>query len=105
MPDGSGAVVVSAGERHWDAGRNPVRQGGGWLIGRLNLEELWRMVDRIKVGQNGFALVVLSDGRLLAHGDPGDHFLVATAKVLGLTLVTSDERIIRAADVPVLANR
>ena len=41
----------------------------------------------------------------LAHGDPGDHFLVATAKVLGLTLVTSDERIIRAADVPVLANR
>jgi len=41
----------------------------------------------------------------LAHGDPGDHFLVATAKVLGLTLVTSDERIIRSADVPVLANR
>jgi len=41
----------------------------------------------------------------LAHGDPGDHFLVATAKVLGLTLVTSDERIIRSADVPILANR
>jgi len=41
----------------------------------------------------------------LAHGDPGDYFLVATAKVLGLTLVTSDERIIRSADVPILANR
>ena len=41
----------------------------------------------------------------LAHGDPGDHFLVATAKVLGLTLVTSDERIIRSAEVPILANR
>ena len=41
----------------------------------------------------------------LAAGDPGDHFLVATAKVLGLTLVTSDERIIRSADVPILANR
>ena len=41
----------------------------------------------------------------LKHGDPGDHFLVATAKVFGLTLVTSDERIIDAADVPTLANR
>jgi PIN domain nuclease of toxin-antitoxin system len=41
----------------------------------------------------------------LSHGDPGDHFLVATAKVLGLTLVTSDERIIRSADVPILSNR
>ena len=41
----------------------------------------------------------------LAHGDPGDYFLVATAKVFGLTLVTSDERIIRSADVPILANR
>ena len=25
-------------------------QGGGWLVGRLNLEEMWRMVDRIRVG-------------------------------------------------------
>jgi PIN domain nuclease of toxin-antitoxin system len=41
----------------------------------------------------------------LSHGDPGDHFLVATAKVLGLTLVTSDECIIRSADVPILSNR
>ncbi len=41
----------------------------------------------------------------LAHGDPGDHFLVATAKVLGLTLVTSDERIIASGDVPTLSNR
>jgi PIN domain nuclease of toxin-antitoxin system len=41
----------------------------------------------------------------IAHGDPGDLFLVATAKVFGLTMVTSDERIIRSADVPILANR
>ena len=41
----------------------------------------------------------------LAHGDPADHFLVASAKVFGLTLVTSDERIIEAADVPILSNR
>jgi PIN domain nuclease of toxin-antitoxin system len=49
--------------------------------------------------------VVLEIPKLnLTHGDPGDHFLVATAKVLGLTLVTSDERIISSADVPILAN-
>jgi PIN domain nuclease of toxin-antitoxin system len=36
----------------------------------------------------------------LSRGDPGDYFLVATAKVLGLTLVTSDERIIRSAVLP-----
>ena len=26
-------------------------QDGGWLVGRLSLEELWRMVDRIRVGE------------------------------------------------------
>jgi PIN domain nuclease of toxin-antitoxin system len=41
----------------------------------------------------------------LKHGDPGDHFLVATAKVFGLTLVTSDERIIASGDVSILSNR
>ena len=44
--------------------------GGGWLVGRLNLEEMWRMVDRIRVGNEGYALVVTADGLLLAHGDP-----------------------------------
>jgi signal transduction histidine kinase len=43
---------------------------GGWMVGRLNLEELWRMVDRIRVGDQGHALVVNGDGLLLAHGDP-----------------------------------
>jgi signal transduction histidine kinase len=43
---------------------------GGWLIGRLNLEELWRMVDRIRVGDEGFALLIANDGQLIAHGDP-----------------------------------
>jgi PIN domain nuclease of toxin-antitoxin system len=49
------------------------------------------------------ALEVSSLG--LSHGDPADHFLVATAKVLGLTLVTADERLIESSDVPVLPNR
>jgi signal transduction histidine kinase len=45
-------------------------QSKGWLVGRLNLEELWRMVDRIRVGNQGYALVVTGEGQLLAHGDP-----------------------------------
>src|SRR5687767_7873082 len=53
------------------------RDGGGWLVGRLNLEAMWRMVDRIRVGQNGYALVVTNERQLLAHGDPAAKSRVA----------------------------
>jgi signal transduction histidine kinase len=43
---------------------------GGWLVGRLSLEELWLMVDRIRVGERGHALVVTDTGQLIAHGNP-----------------------------------
>ena len=49
----------------------------GWLVGRLSLEELWRTVDSIRVGVEGFALVVTSEGQLLAHGNPNAKSLVA----------------------------
>jgi PIN domain nuclease of toxin-antitoxin system len=41
----------------------------------------------------------------LPHRDPADRFLLATARVFDLTLATSDENLIRAELVPVLANR
>jgi PIN domain nuclease of toxin-antitoxin system len=41
----------------------------------------------------------------LPHGDPADHFLVATAKGLELTLVTADERLLECSDISVLPNR
>jgi PIN domain nuclease of toxin-antitoxin system len=41
----------------------------------------------------------------LPHRDPADRFLVATARVLDLTLVTADEQLLKARQVPVLANR
>jgi signal transduction histidine kinase len=50
---------------------------GGWLVGRLNLEELWRMVDRIRVGEQGVALLVGHRGQLLAHGHPDEKPRVA----------------------------
>jgi PIN domain nuclease of toxin-antitoxin system len=41
----------------------------------------------------------------LPHNDPADGFIAATAKVFGLTLVTSDELLIKLADIDVLPNR
>jgi signal transduction histidine kinase len=52
-------------------------QSQGWLVGQVNLEELWRMVDRIRVGSQGFALVVTGEGQLIAHGDPDQKSSVA----------------------------
>jgi PIN domain nuclease of toxin-antitoxin system len=41
----------------------------------------------------------------LPHRDPADRFLVATARVFDLTLVTADENLIDAGVVSVLPNR
>jgi signal transduction histidine kinase len=48
-----------------------------WLVARVNLEELWRVVDKIRVGEQGFALVITEQNQLLAHGDPESKSLVA----------------------------
>ena len=39
------------------------------------------------------------------HADPADRFLAATAKVLGLTLVTADRKLLGLGDIATLANR
>jgi PIN domain nuclease of toxin-antitoxin system len=41
----------------------------------------------------------------LAHEDPADRFLAATAEVYELTLVTADERLLRGKGFRTLANR
>jgi PIN domain nuclease of toxin-antitoxin system len=41
----------------------------------------------------------------LPHDDPADRFLVASARVFELTLVTADRRLTRAAGISVLANQ
>ena len=42
---------------------------------------------------------------ILGHRNPADRFLVATAKVYDLTLVTADERLMKIPGLKVLANR
>ena len=40
----------------------------------------------------------------LPHKDPADRFVAATAKVMGLTLVTADGHLAEASDISVLRN-
>lgn len=49
--------------------------------------------------------IVLTAELLQLHADPADRFLAATAKVLGLTLVTADHRLLGLGDIATLANR
>ena len=57
-----------------------LNQPAGWLVGEISLEEMWRMVDKIRIGEHGFAMVVGSSGELIAHGDPDKKALVAQAR-------------------------
>jgi signal transduction histidine kinase len=49
----------------------------GWVVGEISLEQLWRMVDGIRVGTSGYALIVGEDGRLIAHGNPDEKRRIA----------------------------
>ena len=50
-------------------------------------------------------IVTLAHELPLAHQDPADRFLAATAGVLGLTLVTADHRLLGLGTIATLANR
>ena len=49
--------------------------------------------------------IALVAQQLPLHQDPADRFLAATAKVLNLTLVTADERLLGLGGIRTLANR
>lgn len=57
-----------------------LNQPAGWLAGSISLEEMWRMVDQIRIGDHGFAMVIAPGGELIAHGDPDKKALVAQAR-------------------------
>ncbi len=65
--------------------------GAGWLVAEISLEELWRMVDRIRVGDEGYAFLVGEDGSFIAAGNPDKKQLIAAA-------ATGDEPERRIAD-------
>jgi PIN domain nuclease of toxin-antitoxin system len=50
-------------------------------------------------------IVIAASQLALPHPDPADRFLAATAAVLGLTLVTADQRLLGLGEIATLANR
>ena len=50
-------------------------------------------------------VAIMSRQLTLSHQDPADRFLAATARVMGLTLVTADERLLGSTEYNVMANR
>ena len=106
-----------------EALQNPIHEK--WLS-PISLWELMTLVEKGRVALNvsveewiGQALkeapireapltteVVLAAKKIsLSHRDPADTFLAATALVFGLTLVTSDVRLLSVKGLPSLANR
>lgn len=78
--------------------------------GRIRLHgdlSLWlkRATSHLKEAPLTHEIVLAAHQLPLPHPDPADRFLAATAKVLGLTLVTADERLLGLGDIATLANR
>jgi signal transduction histidine kinase len=57
-----------------------LNQPAGWLAGEFSLEEMWRMVDQIRIGGSGYAMVLAPNGDLIAHGNPDKKALVAQTR-------------------------
>ena len=79
---------------------------------RVSLKEdphkwLKRVLEKIPFQEAALTheVAMLSRGIRLPHQDPADRFLAATAKVYGLTLVTSDKHLLKAKACKTLANR
>lgn len=88
MPTTTATVRVSDIEGH-----------EAWLVGTFDLMEIWRMVDGIRIGQQGYALILANDGRLIAHGNPDEKRRIARGENL------IDHPLVRGRDVtrPVVA--
>ena len=77
--------------------------------GRIRVEDPFAWVERAaqqlreapltnEIVRTGLALPLL-------HPDPADRFLAATAKVLKLTLLTADQRLLGLGEIASMANR
>ena len=73
----------------------------GWLVGQFSLEEMWRTVDRIKIGAHGYAMVLASSGELVAHGDPDKKTLVAQSRNMSTHPLMTALRAANGSQTPV----
>jgi signal transduction histidine kinase len=74
-PDADALPTTTIGVPLVGDGANP-----GWIVAEISLEELWRTVDAIKVGTEGYALLMDQQGKLVAHGNPDDKGLIASTE-------------------------
>lgn len=79
---------------------------GRLTISTTAAEWVQRMVQAIPRREAPLShdIAVMSRQLALPHHDPADCFLAATALVMGLTLVTADERLLQSTQYAVLAN-
>ncbi len=77
--------------------------------GRIRMQNplLWveRAAEQMREAPLTSEIVRTGFSLQLPHADPADRFLAATAKVLNLTLVTADQKLIGLGDISTLANR
>jgi PIN domain nuclease of toxin-antitoxin system len=77
--------------------------------GRIRMEDPFGWVERAAEQMHEAPLtheiVRMGLAMALPHADPADRFLAATAKVLKLTLVTADQRLLGLGEIASLANR
>jgi signal transduction histidine kinase len=59
---------------------SPANEEPGWVVGEIALEELWRTVDNVRIGERGFAFLLAEEQRFIAHGDPNKKRLIATTQ-------------------------
>ena len=55
----------------------PGTRDGTWLVAEISVEQLWRTVDEIRIGQSGFAVLIDETGQLRAYGRPDEKPLIA----------------------------
>ena len=64
-------------------------ENAAWIVAEISLEELWRTVDRIRVGTEGYALLIDQQGKFIAHGNPNDKELIAS----GATAAPNEQKL------------
>jgi signal transduction histidine kinase len=84
--DEDGLPRTTIAVRVVSAGQEPA-----WIVGEIKLEDFWHTVDRIRVGQEGFALLVAEEQRLIAHGNPNKKRHVASSGAPGVPRTQAQE--------------
>jgi len=77
--------------------------------GRVRVENPYgwakRYTEQLREAPLTNEIVIAGLSLPLPHSDPADRFLAATAKLLGLTLVTADRNLLDSSEIATLPNR